>query len=98
VEMYLFRQGNFGRYAENVRSLPASPRGVIVRSYFGRGGMMMGGNVIDEWPRPLPGHLSAQVLQPLSAFLAASAGGDSVTYRDILVAGAVDLRAPRRRR
>jgi len=98
VEMYLFRQGNFGRYAENVRSLPASSRGVIVRSYFGRGGMMMGGSVIDEWPRPLPGHLSAQILQPLAAFLAASAGGDSVTYRDILVAGAVDLRAPRRRR
>lgn len=98
VEMYLFRQGNFGRYAENVRGLPASPRGVIVRSYFGRGGMMMGGSVVDEWPRPLPGHLSTQILQSWPDFLAASAGGDSATYRDILVAGAVDLRAPRRRR
>jgi hypothetical protein len=57
----------------------------------------MGGNVMDEWPRPLDGHLSAQILQPLSEFLAVSARGDTVTYRDILVAGAVDLRAPRRR-
>jgi hypothetical protein len=96
--MYLFRQGNFGRYAENVRSLPASPRAVIVRSYFGRGGQMMGGSVVAEWPRPLDGHLSAQILQPLPEFLAVSGRGDSVTYRDILVAGAVDLRAPRRRR
>lgn len=98
VEMYLFRQGNFGRYVENVRSLPASPRGVIVRSYFGRGGMMMGGSTVAEWPRPLDGHLSAQILQPLPEFLAVSARGDTVTYRDILMAGAVDLRAPRRRR
>ena len=69
-----------------------------MRSYFGRGGMMMGGNVMDEWPRPLAGHLSAQILQSLPDFLAVSARGDSVTYRGILVAGAVDLRAPRRRR
>jgi len=98
VEMYLFRQGNFGRYAENVRNLPTAAGGVIVRSYFGRGGMMTSGGLGEEWPRPLPGHLSAQILQPLSAFLAATAREDSVTYRDILVSGAVDLRAPRRPR
>ncbi len=98
VEMYLFRQGNFGRYAENVRNLPTAPGGIIMRSYFGRGGMMMSGGFGEEWPQPLPGHLSAQILQPLSAFLTASARGDSVTYRDILVSGAVDLRTPRRPR
>jgi hypothetical protein len=98
VEMYLFRQGNFGRFADNVRSLPTSAGGVIMRSYFGRGGMMMSGGLGEEWPQPLPGHLSAQILQPLSAFLAATARGDSVTYRDILVAGAVDLQTPRRPR
>ena len=95
VEMYLFRQGNFLRFAENVRALPIAPRGVIVRSYFGRGGMMSG---FEEWPRPLPGHLSAQVMQPLSVFLATTARGDSVTYRDILVDGVVDLATPRRPR
>jgi len=98
VEMYLFRQGNFGRYVENVRNLPAAAGGVIMRSYFGRGGMMMSGGLGEEWPQPLPGHLSAQILQPISAFLAVTARGDSVTYRDILVSGAVDLRAPRRPR
>lgn len=95
VEMYLFRQGNFGRYAENVRSLPAGAGGVIMRSYFGRGGMMMNG---EEWPRPLPGHLSAQILQPFQAFLTATARGDSLSYRDILVSGVVDLHAPHRPR
>ena len=69
-----------------------------MRSYFGRGGMMMSGGLGEEWPQPLPGHLSAQILQPLSAFLAATARGDSVTYRDILVSGVVDLRSPRRPR
>lgn len=95
VEMYLFRQGNFGRYAENVRSLPSAAGAVIMRSYFGRGGMMLNG---EEWPQPLPGHLSAQILQPFQAFLSATARGDSVSYRDILVSGVVDLHAPRRPR
>ena len=95
VEMYLFRQGNFFKFAENVRALPISPRGVIVRSYFGRGGFTTG---LEEWPRPLPGHLSAQVMQPLSAFLATAARGDSATYRDILIEGVVDLVTPRRPR
>jgi hypothetical protein len=60
--------------------------------------MMMSGGPGEEWPQPLQGHLSAQILQPLSAFVAATARGDSVTYRDILMTGAVDLRAPRRPR
>ena len=97
VEMYLFRQGTFLRFAENVRALPIAPGGVIMRSFFGRGGMMMG-SLAEEWPRPFPGHLSAQVLQPLSAFLAVTARGDSVTYHDILVDGVVDLQSPRRPR
>jgi hypothetical protein len=60
--------------------------------------MMMGANPGEEWPQPLPGHLSAQVMQPLAVFLATAARGDSVTYRDILVSGIVDLHAPRRAR
>jgi hypothetical protein len=98
VEMYLFRQGNFGRYAENVRALPTSRNGVIMRSYFGRGGIVLGSQLREEWPLPLPGHLSAQVVQPLPAFLELLARPDTVTYRDILVSGVIDLHAPRRPR
>ena len=97
VEMYLFRQGSFARYADNVRALPTAPGAVIVRSYFGRGGMIPG-SLGEEWPQPLPGHLSAQLMQPISAFLESAARGDSATYHDILVRGAIDLRAPHRPR
>jgi hypothetical protein len=98
VEMYLFRQGNFGRYADNVRALPTSRNGVIMRSYFGRGGIVLGSQLREEWPLPLPGHLSAQVVQTLPVFLELIARPDTVTYRDILVNGVIDLHAPRRPR
>jgi hypothetical protein len=60
VEMYLFRQGNFVRYAENVRALPSTPASVIVRSSFGRGWR---GTEPGAVPQPLPGHLSVQLMQ-----------------------------------
>ena len=44
VEDYLWRDGSYGTFAENVRALPWTRDGVIIRTYFGQG---MGG--------PLPG-------------------------------------------
>jgi len=38
VEFYLVRQGNFGRFADNIRALPRAPNAVIIRSIFGGGG------------------------------------------------------------
>jgi len=35
VENYLFRDGSFPRYAENLRRLPRTPHSVIIRSIFG---------------------------------------------------------------
>jgi hypothetical protein len=96
VEMYLFRNGVFGRYAENVRALPVSPNGVIIRSYFGRGPMIRMGGPEDAWPQPIPGHLSAQVMQPFAVFLPVAARGDSASYHDLFAAGSVDLSAPKR--
>ncbi|HEV8149202.1 MAG TPA: hypothetical protein VGP61_03360 [Gemmatimonadales bacterium] len=95
VEMYLFRQGNFGKYVENVRVLPASPSSVLIRSFFGRGTMWNSANLGDSpFPLALPGHLSAQQLQPFQAFLQLTANLDSVDYLRVLTTGAVDLRAP----
>ncbi len=98
VEMYLFRQGNFGKFAENVRSLPARPSSVLIRSYFGRGMYWNGGGTLGTGsiPQALPGHLSAQQLQTLPAFLQLTVRPDSVTYLEMLTNGAVDLRAPTR--
>lgn len=89
VEMYLFRQGSFPRYAENVRALPSTPASVIVRSSFGRG--WRGGDPASV-PQPLPGHLSVQLMQTFASFLDLTARNDSLGYWDILINSAVDLR------
>lgn len=91
VEMYLFRQGNFPRYAENVRALPALPAAVIVRSSFGRGWR---GGEPGPLPQPLPGHLSVQLMQTFTSFLALTTRPDSIGYWDILTNSTVDLQAP----
>lgn len=98
VEMYLFRQGNFARFAENVRGLPSTASSVLIRSYFGRGMYWNNGGTLGTTaiPQAMPGHLSAQQLQPIPAFLQLTLRPDSVTYFEILTNGAVDLRAPAR--
>lgn len=96
VEMYLFRQGNFGKFAENVRALPAGPASVLIRSYFGRGMLWNGGGVGGGMPQVQPGHLSAQQVQTFATFLELTARPDSASYLEILTSGAVDLRAPPR--
>jgi hypothetical protein len=88
VEMYLFRQGNFPRYAENVRALPSTPASVIIRSSFGRGWR---GADPGPVPQPLPGHLSVQLMQTFASFLDLTAHPDSLGYWDILINSAVDL-------
>ncbi len=90
VEMYLFRQGNFQKYAENVRALPSTPASVIVRSSFGRGWR---GGEPAQVPQPLPGQLSVQLMQTFGSFLALSARGDSLGYGDLLINSTVDLHA-----
>ncbi|HEU5217030.1 MAG TPA: hypothetical protein VFU23_00110 [Gemmatimonadales bacterium] len=88
VEMYLFRQGSFPRYAENVRALPSAGTSVIVRSSFGRGWR---GSDPGSVPQPLPGHLSVQLMQTFASFLDLTARPDSLGYWDLLINSAVDL-------
>jgi hypothetical protein len=81
VESYLFRQGGFSGFVENVRALPADSTSVMVRSWFGRGWSL---------PGSVPGHFSTQLLQTFSRFLKLTEHPDSVDYWT-LVNDAVDL-------
>ena len=90
VEDYLWRDGSYGTFAENVRALPWTRNGVIIRSYFGQG---MGG------PLPgmsaSPGSYSTQLLQPAVALLdalEALADGAGMSYVQVITAGMVELR------
>lgn len=77
VEFYLLRQGTFGRFVENVRSLPTGPGSALVRSYFSvQTGM--------THPEQRPGHLSVQLLQRVDRFLDVVARPDSLSYWRLL--------------
>jgi hypothetical protein len=89
VEFYIFRQGALRRYVENMRALPWADPGLIVRSYFG-------GVMGQAHPQTLPGYASAQLVQTARSFLALTADPESVSYWDVVTAGALDLRRPLR--
>jgi hypothetical protein len=40
VEFYLWRDGSYGRFLDNLRLLPHAPNAVIIRSLFGGGGSL----------------------------------------------------------
>lgn len=75
IESYLFRQGTFSAFVENVRSLPFRRNSVVIRSWFGRGWQL---------PSSVPGHISTQILQTFPRFLELTARPDSLTYWDLV--------------
>jgi len=87
VEFYLFRQGTFRRYVENVRALPWEASGLIARSYFG-------GVMGQPHPQTLPGYASAQLLQTARSFLNRTAAPDRVSYWELVTVDALPLRGP----
>jgi hypothetical protein len=84
VEFYLFRQGNFRRYVDNVRALPWAPNGLIARSYFG-------GVMGQPHPQAVVGYASAQLLQTANSFLRRTAEPDSVSYWDLVTRDTLSL-------
>lgn len=72
VEFYLFRQGGFSRFMENLRALPRAADGVLVRSAFNL--------------RPDPGYNSASMTQGLADLVDGYAGGRFRSYFDLLSA------------
>ncbi len=87
VEFYVFRQQVFRRYADNVRALPWSNRGLIARSYFG-------GVMGQPHPQARPGYASVQLLQTADNFLRQAANPNRVSYRDLVSDRALDLERP----
>jgi hypothetical protein len=57
VEMYLFQNGRFGNFVENVKALPAAPGSVFIRS------------ANNRWRWPSSGYRMATMLQYISVFL-----------------------------
>ena len=77
IEDYLFRDGNFPRFIENLGRLPRDARSVVVRSIFrGPFGFAVAG--------PSPGDASASVLQPVDDLVAGFTGGRYRSYSDVV--------------
>jgi hypothetical protein len=74
VEFYLFREGSFPRFVENLRQVPHAPGAVIIRSIFGRYGFVPA----------RPGDVSVSQLQPIDDLLGAHAAGRIRSYADLI--------------
>jgi hypothetical protein len=74
VEQYLFQYGSFERFAGNTVLLPFASNGVIIRSFFNRGG---------GHPAAIPGHISVQIVQPAAEFLARTSSGGYASYFEL---------------
>jgi hypothetical protein len=81
VEQYLFRDGIFGPFAENVKTLPRNEKSVMIRSLFGGGGGRGGAG----WhPLSVVGYNSTQILQSMDAFVAEYDAGRIRSYNELL--------------
>ncbi len=74
IENYLFRDGSFQRYIENVKKLPHTDKSVIIRSLFG--GYML--------PESVPGYYSTQQMQKIDDLLANCGATRCRGYYDLL--------------
>lgn len=75
VEYYLFEEGKWGRYIDNLRALPVTSDAVFIRSYFGNSGVH---------PQNVPGHRSTSLVQSLPEMLREQAAGRIRSYLDIV--------------
>ena len=85
VEQYLFQFGTFDAYAQNVRTLPFTPNGVIIRSYFPNR---------RPHPQQVPGYNTVQVVQTIASFLDAQARGGYDSYYELVTRDVLELRRP----
>jgi hypothetical protein len=74
VENYLFQNGSYARYVENLKRLPHSDRSLIIRAIFGGYSL----------PESAPGYYSTSTVQTLNELLAACAAGKCRSYYDLL--------------
>src|SRR5215831_5397443 len=84
VEQYLLgRDGGFEEWARNVVALPRDSTSVIIRSYFGRLGM------VHPLYVPGPGNISTSMIETIDSFAKRYAGGEVRGYADLVFGGYV---------
>lgn len=84
VEQYLLgRDGGFDEYARNIIALPRDTTSVIIRSYFGRLGM------VHPLYVPGPGNISTSMIETIDSFAKRYVGGELHGYADLVFGGYV---------
>ena len=76
VEQYLFQNGVFSGFAENVRKLPMNEKSVFIRAV---------PNTRFTHPAQLPGHRTTTLLQQLTVFVKDFDEGKYQTYTDLVM-------------
>jgi hypothetical protein len=74
IENYLFRDGSFQRYMDNVKKLPHSDKSVVIRSLFGG----------YHLPESVPGYYSTQAVQTINELIANCGSTRCRGYSDLL--------------
>ena len=85
VEFYLFGDGSFPRFADNVGALPFRAGSVLIRSYFP--------TFRGSHPHAVEGYHSTQSLQTLASLVEASRGRGYRSYWELVTRDALDPRA-----
>jgi len=78
VEQYLFQQGRFGAFVENVKLFPLTAQATMIRSVFPSG--------FGRLPPSQPNHYSTSLTQPLAVMLADAGAGRYRRYSDLVLA------------
>ena len=80
VEFYLWGDGTFSRWVENLAELPATAGAVVIRSYFPNFG--------GTHPSAVSGYYATQTLQPVRTLVE----GRFTSYWDVVTRDALPLR------
>jgi hypothetical protein len=79
VEFYLYRDGRFPAFVENLKTLPRDARSTMIRSVFP-------GGFAGRPPQNVPGYYSTSLVQPLGTMLSDLAAGKYLGYADLVYA------------
>jgi len=74
IENYLFRDGSFPRFVDNVKKLPRTDKSVVIRSLFGG----------YQLPESVPGYYSTSAIQKIDELLANCGSSRCRGYYDLL--------------
>ena len=79
VEFYLYRDGRFPAFVDNLKTLPRDARSTMIRSVFP-------GGFPGRPPQNVPGYYSTSLVQPVGTMLSDLAAGKYSAYVDLVYA------------